>query len=295
MLSLFVMYSNDRAVQWSRTLSRLRIMGGYQDCQKTLVVDGRFAGPNTEFQVVQVPRSEEGFCWANMWAAGVATARFPVVVYLDCDRLLPSNFLQLAANSVRDNLFVFTSRHFLVLKDDLSLEDCSKLLDGQIDGLLSDQRFVGALRFEPRFTEPVHGPGKNVMSGSVGFTKQTFLRLGGVDPWYKGHGAFADTDFHQTAAAGGCRFLDLQVTELHEHHAKLDLSGLPLDEVSLGRLGLDNFIYYCAKWRLPRALSESLACRCHISNPGKYVSQKLTEYGSQITPGNLAKQQVSIG
>ena len=33
------------------------------------------------------------------------------------------------------------------------------------------------------------------MSGSVAFTKKTYIRLGGVDPWYRGHGAFADTDF----------------------------------------------------------------------------------------------------
>jgi len=291
MLSLFIMFSNDRWKQLDMTISCLKDMKLYDKCQKMLVVDGKPNKVVDGFDAIRVPRLNNQFSWANMWDAGVATAKYPVILYLDSDRLLPAYYLESVLDSVRDDVFVFTSRHFMVLGD-ISIENCKQFLkSGQQDGVFIDERFVGHLKYEPRFWQPVHGPGKNVMSGNTAFTKKTYLRLGGVDPWYRGHGAYADTDFHLHAAANGCEFVDLEVPELHYHHTKLDDKKLELDEISLYRLGLDNFVYYCHKWGLPMALAESLAFRCRILQPTKYIKDRLKAILEELkqSPRDLLK------
>jgi hypothetical protein len=278
LLSIFVMYSTDREKQLQYTLGCLEKMDGYKECQKTLVVDGRMnqAVPDG-WEFVQVPRIGGKFCWASMWDAGVASARHPIVLYLDSDRLLPSNYLKLVVETVGDGIFAFTSRHFQALRD-LPLEWFVEFLESDIGaGAFTDERFLGSIRYEPRFKAPVHGPGKNVMSGNTAFLKSTYRRLGGVDHWYRGHGAYADTDFHYAATVEGCAFVDLLVPELHLQHPKLE-EGKALPEMELRRQGLDNFIYYCRKWSLPLVLAENLAVECGVSSPVKYVDKKVSDF-----------------
>jgi len=252
----------------------------YASCQKTLVVDGKIDYIPPDYDAIQVPRIKDEFSWSNMWAAGVYSARNPVVVYLDADRLLPDDFLELAQD-VQDGCFAFTSKHFHMLQD-MEIETCKKFLrENQKPGIFVDDDLLGQLKYEPRFEDPVHGPGKNVMSGSVAFTKRTFEILGGVDPWYRGHGAFADTDFHFQAAKAGCTFIDLNLPEIHYHHHKLGNDSKEIDEITLRRMGLDNFIYYCQKWKLPMALAENVALRCGVLRPTKYVEDKLKQLSKE--------------
>jgi len=272
------MYSRDREEQFALTLSFLREMSGYKDCQKTLVVDGKTNIVPEDFEVIQVPRTNNQFCWGRMWDAGVATARFRKILYLDSDRLLPSTYLRKVANVLDDRKFVFTSRHFMVLDRQIAKEECSELLNSDFS-IFGDPRFSGKLRYEPRFQQPFPGPGKNVMSGNTAFTKETFYELGGVDHWYCGHGAYADTDFHMKAGKFGCEFIDLQEPELHCHHHKLDKSSNPLTTEELYRLSLDNFVYYIWKWDLPAVLAENLAYECRdLDKPREYVDSKLEFY-----------------
>ena len=284
LLSIFIMYSTDRAKALSYTISCLRDMDLYDKCQKTLVVDGKIDIVPPEWNVVQVPRFSK-FRWSSMWDAGVCTARNKKVLYLDSDRLLPNNFLQMVVDSLKDNVFVFTSNHFMMEKD-IDLDLCKLFLKDVSGGKVLGEGFDGSVRYEPRFKQPVHGPGKNVMSGSTAFTKETYFRLGGVDSWYKGHGAYADTDFHFTAAMGGCKFIDLGVPELHFPHSKLNKSNESIDEMTLRRFGLDNFIYYCDKWRLPMALAESLAHECGIKRPARYIERKIDDLRKSLSVNN---------
>lgn len=286
MVSIFIMFSNDRFKQLEMTISCLRDMNLYSKCQKTLVVDGKPNRLVDDFEIISVPRINGQFSWANMWNAGVAVAKNEVVLYLDSDRLLPIDYLESVLDVIEDNAFVFTSRHFLIISE-TSIEKCKAFLADKQDGVLLNDDYVGHLRYEPRFGNPVDGPGKNVMSGNTAFTKKTYKSLGGVDPWYKGHGAYADTDFHLQACVSGCHFVDLESVELHYHHAKLDNRNIELDDISLYRLGLDNFIYYCDKWGLPMALAENLAYKCRILQPTKYVKGKLKEL--RQSPGDLRK------
>lgn len=275
MLSIFIMYSTDRAKALEYTLSCLREMPLYDESQRTLVVDGKVDAIPSDWEHVQVPRSDGKFCWGRMWDAGVCTARNEQIVYLDSDRLLPKNYLQLVAKKVKDDLFLYTSKHFMMTRE-LSVASCKKFLENRNPmALLGHDEFLGSAKYEPRYGDPVHEPSKNVMSGSTAFTKRTYMRLGGVDHWYCGHGAFADTDFHLQAATGGCEFLDLELPELHYPHNKLGVDSKALDNQSLYMMALDNFIYYCSKWGLPMALAEGLAHRSGVKRPSNYVDKKL--------------------
>jgi len=272
LLSIFIMYSTDRYAALQHTLACLRVMPGYEESQKTLVVDGKIDRIPEEWEAVQVPRIENKFCWGRMWDAGVCTAKHEKIIYLDSDRLLPKNYLQKVEKIVEDDVFVFTSKHFNMLSD-TPVVTCQKFLNGWIE--INDREIAGKIRYEPRFQEPYHGPSKNVMSGSTAFTKKTYFRLGGVDHWYCGHGAYADSDFHMQASVGGCYFADLEIPELHYPHAKLSEDRSELDQHTLYRLGLDNFIYYCKKWNLPMALAENLAVRCGLKKPTRYIDKKV--------------------
>lgn len=277
MISIFVMYSKDRAEAFKRTLACLRDMSSYQDCQKTLIVDGKIDSIPEEWEAIQVPRSDGKFCWGRMWDAGVLTSRFDKIIYLDSDRMLPTNYLEAVNDKLTDDLFVFTSTHFL-LNQESTVETCKKILSlNSVEKMLRDIDLVDLVRYEVRHGQPYHGPGKNVMSGSTGFTKKTYLRLGGVDHWYRGHGAFADSDFHMTASCQGCQFYDLWMPELHFPHAKLDDKSNPLGDEMYYKLALDNFIYYCWKWDLPMTLAESLAVRSNVQRPALYINKRLKE------------------
>ena len=284
MLSIFIMYSPDRQNALEIVLGCLQDMPLYMECQKTLVVDGKCNILLPEWHIVEVPRVDDGkFSWANMWDVGVGTARHENVLYLDSDRLLPINYLEVLLPQIKDDVFVFTSNHFMMLKE-MPLGACKRMLrDGVED-------FVGCARYEPRFKDPVHGPGKNVMSGSTAFTKKTYYRLGGVDPWYRGHGAYADTDFHFTAKVGGCQFVDIGNPEYHYPHPKRE-GDQELKKMELRRLGLDNYIHYCYKWGLPMALAENIAHECNLRRPDKYVAVKAEEIREELgkSPWDLSK------
>ncbi len=272
------MYSPDRKSALEATVMCLQDMPGYGLCQKTLVIDG---APNVVFEdwdLVQVPRLDGQFCWSHMWEAGVASARFDKIWYLDSDRLLPKNYLERLSDMIDEGVFVFSSNHYLLLKE-LTVEQCKDLFAYYERGEMTCEDFLGCARFEPRFREPVHGPGKNVMSGNTAFTKETFYQIGGVDPWYRGHGAFADTDFHFSAKVAGCEFVDLGEAEFHYPHPKRH-NEQKLGTMELRRLGLDNYIYYCHKWGLPMAMAENVAHECNLKYPAKYVEKKLREIKS---------------
>jgi GT2 family glycosyltransferase len=265
------MYSNDRVEPFLQMQEFLKEMPQYKDCQKTLVVDGKPKKIYEDWDFVEIPRVSGKFCWGRMWDAGVLSARNESILYLDSDRLLPKNYLTKVIDKIKDDVFLFTSSHFLMHKV-LSTDLCREFLEDE--NCFGGSKFLGAIQYDPRFKDPVHGASKNVMSGSTAFTKKTYLRLGGVDHWYCGHGAYADTDFHYKASLGGCRFVDLKLPELHYMHSKSDNEGKLITSDQLKLLSLDNFIYYCEKWGLPLVLVENVALKAMIKDPKKYVAQR---------------------
>lgn len=276
MISLFIIYSQDRKQALETTISLLAEMPLYNQCQKTLIVDGETNIFLPQWKQIEVPRVDGEFCWSYMWDAGVTSAQYEKIIYLDSDRLFPPSFLELMNQNIADDAFVFTSYHFM-MKQELNKDRIKTILHKLLnDKELQPEDYFDSLVFEPRFGTPVHNYGKNVMSGSTGFTKRTFYRLGGVDPWYRGHGAFADTDFHFAAYNGGCSFVDLGLPELHYPHKKL-ANNKEVKTMEFRRMCLNNFIYYCHKWGLPSSLAESMAYDCNLKYPAKYVEKKLED------------------
>lgn len=265
------MYSNDRKIPLESTISCLEEMPLYDKCQKTLIVDGKIQDSFKDWDVVQIPRIGDKFCWGRMWDAGVCTAKNEKVFYLDSDRLLPKKFLEEAYDLTENDSFVFTSNHFQII-DDISLDDCKYFLENFSSSMMLDERFMGKLAFETRHSDPIHRPGKNVMSGSTTFTKKTYFRLGGVDHWYCGHGAYADTDFHYSAAINNCKFINLDMPELHWQHCKIEQSK-SLSQQELWIKSLHNFIRYCVKWNLPLVLADELAFKSGVKTPRQYVRE----------------------
>ena len=243
------MFSNDRELQLNLTLKNLKAMNGFNQCQLTIVSDGKCKV--RDYDVVQVPRIDK-FCWADMWNAGVATAKHDQIWYLDSDRLLPTNYIELLKDAVVDDVFCFTSRHFLMLKQ-LDYSVCEEFLKTNQKARINA---IDHLKYEPRFGKVTHTPKKNVMSGNTAFTKKTYYKLGGVDRWYKGHGAFADNDFHNAATIAGCKFIDFEVPELHCYHDKKE-GNKTLTNKELNLLALENYKYYCKKWNLPDSYWQS--------------------------------------
>jgi hypothetical protein len=276
------MYSTDREEALKYTLSSLMDMPGYLEAQKTLVVDGCMEGHRPQdWGIVEVPRFDNKFSWGNMWDAGVGSAAFDIVLYLDSDRLFPPDFLNRIVKSIEKDTFLFTSQHFMILED-MSVEKCKMFLrKASIEGVLMDDDYFGKLQYDPRWPEPIHGPGKNVMSGGTAFLKETYYKAGPVDPWYCGHGAYADVDYHYQAKLAGCKFLDLRVPELHYHHDKKD-DGKKLDERSIRLKGLNNFIYYVWKWGLSTKYAENLAHNLSMLDSRDYISKKMAELDQQV-------------
>jgi len=265
------MYSGDRAKPLEYTISCLKDMPYYEDCQKTILYDDRIDCVPKGWNPLLVPRVNKQFCWANMWDAGVASAKHQIIWYLDSDRLLPPDYTIRILENCDDGKFIFSTRHYMMLKE-MGLEQCKQFISGDpMEYLLGDDG--GHVRYEPRFKDMIHVPGKNAMSGNTAFTKNTYYRLGGVDRWYCGHGAFADTDFHTLAHLSGCEFFDTQVTELHYIHEKRQGDQI-LTEIDLRKLTVDNYVYYCRKWGLSITMAESLAHESGIEKPERYVDKR---------------------
>ena len=269
MISIFIMYSGDRAKPLEYTIECLKDMEHYEDCQKTILYDNRIDWVPEGWQALLVPRIDDKFCWANMWDAGVASANNEIIWYLDSDKILPPNYIEHVARC-QDGMFIFSTRHYMMLKE-MSLQQCRQFTIGDpSDYLLGDEG--GHVRYEPRFKDMIHVPGKNSMSGNTAFTKSTYYHLGGVDPWYCGHGAFADTDFHTLAHLANCKFVDTEEAELHYIHEKRHESGV-LSEMELRKLTIENYVYYCRKWGLPRTMPESLAHESGIEKSERFVAK----------------------
>ena len=150
----------------------------------------------------------------------------------------------------------------------------------ECENCFTHPNFSSFLSYDPRFKDPIHGPAKNVMSGSTGFTKKTYLSMGGVDQWYCGHGAYADSDFHYQASLAGCQFIDLGLVELHYPHEKMNAEGQALSSMDLRMMSLDNFIYYLKKWKLPISYAENVAFKMSLKHPKKVVAEKLRVLGT---------------
>lgn len=271
MITIFVMYSPDRVLQFEQMNRINSRMNGWSSAEKLLLVDWKDGVELPDFpgwRTIPVPRPRTNFNWSSMWEHGVEASSNEAMLYLDSDRALPRNYLEEVISVVNDNRFVFSETLFGMNRtvDDEVIID---LLDNhdpesiriQFDDL--NRKFSDLIYYDPRYRLPLHGPGKGVMSGNTGFTRSGYRRSGGVDPWFEGHGAYADTDFQKQVWNKGFEFVPIDATEIHIWHPKFsDQSSEELTQRDIEVLSLNNFIYHARKWKLgyhyPQAIANYL-------------------------------------
>lgn len=253
----------------------MRNMPLYDECQKILILDGEMNVDFEELEVVSLERGEE-FNWAQAWWAGVLASKNDKILYLDSDRLLPLNYLERIEPLIEDNKIVYTSNMFTLClwPGKGTVDSFLEMTPDEVREELRDLK-EGMIVDDTKFKAPVPRHGKNPMSGNTAFTKDTFINSGGVDPWYQGHGAFADSDFFMQMYKAGAEFVDVEdAVELHFGHTKKDEGGKNLSGREIGLLSLDNFIYYCKKWSIPKQRAIEVAKSWRIENPDKYVIRR---------------------
>ncbi len=261
MFSIFVFYSHDRQEPFWHTKMCIDQMERSSDCEKLLIVDGDKSIEYDGWKTVLVPRVSNVFCWANMWNAAVKSSSFPRLIYLDSDRLLPPSFLNKVDETFSWDSFSFSSHHFQLVRPVSPNIWREALATGNTEDLINHPGLFGLLVFEQIKNGVLLMNGKGVMSGCTAFAKDFYLYLGGVDPWYCGHGAYADTDFQMLAYREGAEFYDLKLPQLHWPHAKRDNQGKDLKSEQLRKESLTNYKYYASKWNLPKAIVQEMEYR----------------------------------
>lgn len=279
MISIFIMYSPDRKTYLGKQIEHMRNMPLYEKCQKILVLDGE---NNVDFEELEIVPLERGceFNWSQAWNTGVNHCKYEKILYLDSDRLLPLDYLERIEPLIKDNTFVYASNLFTLClwpgKD--VIDSLLNMTPNQAREEIKDIK-KGLIVDDTKFNVPIPRYGKNPMSGNTAFTKSTFRDSGGVDPWYEGHGAFADSDYFMKMYKKGANFLNVSdVVELHFGHTKKDDEGNIFSDKELGVMALDNFIYYCKKWSINLQRAVDMAKSLQIRSPAKYVTTQWMLY-----------------
>lgn len=287
MIGIFVMFSPDRLPQLAQAVECMREMSLYDRCQKTLLVDDSdVTHPSLpEWEHVKVSRPRKEFNWSRMWEVGVGHSRHEVVLYLDSDRVLPRDYLEAVLANARDGAFLFC-RNLFSFRRAVGIHVVKNYRDGHTpESLKADyDRHKDLLWYDPRFGLPCDGPGKGVMSGNTAFTRETFKRSGGVDPFYRGHGAWADSDFHRQCWGMGMGMVDLGRLELHLHHDKLAAGGGELAAHDVEVLSLNNYVRYCSKWNVDLDRARDVASLLKL--PDGFVERVKESLHRQATPSD---------
>lgn len=284
MISLFIMYSPDRLPQLRTMLRCMEDMDLYHECQKIIVADEVCNVQPDGFDVVVVPRPTGQFNWSAMWKAGVEECKFENILYLDSDRILPKNYLTLVHENMAPGRSLFCGSLFN-FKDYHDPEVILGYRDLDLQDILCDwEKYKLVFDYDPRWRLPIHGPGKGPASGNMAFTKADFWKVGGVDPWYEGHGAYADTDLHKSLHEAGVEFHDLDVPEFHLRHPKLGEDDEELTMKDIEVLSLNNYVYHCHKWSLGYNQPRMIASWLNLSRD--FVDRVLEQIntGDYFTP-----------
>lgn len=252
-MTLAILYSNDRRLQLQQTISCINEMSLQSKCQKLLIVDGIFDKKVKvdDFQVIELQREKNFYCWGNAWDKIVENAKHDIVLYLDSDRILPQNYLKLVVENINDNLFLFPLYLYSTLKD-LPLSFIKEIRDELNSDYLNYKKYSNFISPDHRiFSNPVDAiRKKNPMSGCVAFTKKTFYDSGGLDKSYIGWG-YPDTDYFMQTYKMGCNFLPLHVSEIHLFHNYDDGGKKFLNRREVRLMGLWNGVKFCKKWDIP--------------------------------------------
>jgi hypothetical protein len=223
MFSIFVLFSREE--QFAIAEPCLADCIGIKDCQLILVCDEILpANPYPHWQIITLKRKDpKHFCWYDAFTAGIDACEKDKILYLDCDRILPTNYLIEASKRLRRGKFIFSEKLFR-FKNTVSLDVVKQVRDrvfGWEEEVDDDLR----LSHPPEFEDTGILLGKGPFSGNTAFYKSTYRECGGFDPRYLDYG-FIDTDLYYTCWKSGYRFETVPGMELHLKHDYRNSVGL---------------------------------------------------------------------
>ncbi len=238
MITLAIIHSNTRMREVELSLKYLSNHPDFSRWQKIIINDGPVClTSHTDFKIINVMRSADMFCRADIWTAAVESAVHDILVILDGDRLPHYEFF--------DN--VKNIRHKDVMYCEYLMQPLRRLDYGEyvdyINNLdLNDKRFKRDVRYV--VAEGTVLPKKNPMSGCVAFHTADYHRWGGMSRLFKAWG-FNDVDCYYRSYLYGCDFKSVKCPEIHIFHDR----EIPLT-MFLSMNAYNGVLFYDT-WRLP--------------------------------------------
>lgn len=209
----------------------------FESCQKILCCDGFCDIAPPGFTTVSIERKHGEYNWANVWNKGVELSKFDVIWYLDCDRIVPKQYITMAYPFVNKNCSAYSLNVYRVNKV-VDVATLKKLRNNPQGGMTYCERRMSV---PPNLEESE--PGKNPFSGNVMFSKKMYIESGGLDADFEGYG-YADSDFYIKLHKAGHKFYQVPLNELHQwHDAEYESNRLRL-------MLLFNGMKLCRKWGL---------------------------------------------
>jgi len=231
MISINIHYSNDRLSLFEIFLSELKKLDLFYLCELIICSDGpcNLNG----YKIIEIPRNNNQYCRAYAWLNGIKASSFDTILYLDCDRILPRNFLKLISD-IPDNAVVFPANHFRLMKNE-SLTSGKKRM-GKHE---SNSKWFNLI---PRTLEAKAGF-KNPWSGCTAFKKSLFKKIY-PDDRFTGM-RYADVDMTMQCMQANINLTPLDCADIHLYHEP------HFDSATMDATHLQNGIRYCKKWRIP--------------------------------------------
>lgn len=237
MISICLIYSNERLPQTEQVIEYLKVLPYYKAFDLIQICDGEPSVVFDRFRPIVVPRRNPGFfCRADLWNGGIGIATKNVVLILDCDRLPHPDFFGKAA-TLEEGSVLYCSKLYQLWKHE-SLSTIVQYFDRPIPLTFARQDFRvvvdnGTIR-----------PAKNPMSGCVAFWRSDYEKSGGLSTDFIGWG-FNDTDYYLTAYMYGLKFVAAPLTEFHLYH------DYTISRWRLLSMNAWNAVRFYDKWRMP--------------------------------------------
>lgn len=266
MLTIIFFYCNDRLNLFEKTIKCLENVELFEECEKIICSDGSCSFSKKNYKIIEVNRDKKDYNWSKIWNIAVEKSQHEILWYLDCDRIVPKNYLIDSLNLLSHDTWIYPKNTFRI-KCDIDIE---KLLD------IQDGKFKNLLCCENRTDYPpnkiICQSAKNPFSGNTLFTKNEYIKYGGLDVSYEGYG-YADLDFYMHMHNKGINFNFSRHDEYHQYH---ETSNKYLRDFKMTTY---NALMFCKKWNLqPNEKIVEMSLKYNIKFDDVVIGQKFSKY-----------------
>lgn len=167
---------------------------------------------------------------------GAHEAEGEIIVFLDCDRILPEDWFGTQAKTLKDSKdYMAISAHRLYR---LNMPATDSQIEGGLVPKLPDFRIANMGLISQQMSA------KTIFSGNVVMRRSDYLDLDGMDQSFVGYG-FSDTDFSYKIYKAGVKIILTSDDELHLWHP------VDMDLEEFNDMNFNNALKFCKKWNCP--------------------------------------------